>query len=391
MIKFIKKIINSEFLPVSEVRKLKVYLVMLFLFVITLVTIPISFIFEYSLPVRIIALAIFVLTYSLSFVLVKLNKFFTAIQLTIIYSIALTIFYTRGISSFYAYIFFFITLTIIVFYQEIYSYFVYGTLTLVLGILYTLSSSEGLVVVNDIRGSIYIYIAALALYYLVSFLQIINNEKLYTDLNLEWVKLNHVNKNYQEDILFYLEEMRIDQNKTSLYEDLEFQKAVVEISKFVAQQILKDGKEIVNIVDLYVYIHEKGLDAILNNKEVSIALKRNANMLGKYLLNENSDMLSLLISFYLTQQPTDKYDKDRYNYRLNQITEHTDEQFLAFALIYFYLDNEINYGFRWNNQSKLTKVEDIFLNHDLSKYFSSELITFYLENQSLFEKYAKNN
>jgi len=391
MIKFIRKILNSEFLPVSEVRRLKVYVVMFFLFLITLVTVPLSFFLDYSSLMKIISLVLFALFYFLSILLVRFNKIFTAIQLTIIYSIALTLFYAQGISSFYAYVFFYITLTIIIFYQELYSYFIYGTITLILGVFYTLSNTAGLVVLNDVSGSVYIYIAGLVIYYLVSFIQIINNEKLYADMNLEWVHLNQLNSNYQEDILYYLEDIRADLQKSPLYEDLEFQKAAFELSDFIAQQILKDGKEIVNLIDLYVYIHEKGLDSILNNNEISTAMKKSANVLGKYLINENSDMFSMIISFYLSFKNTKDYDINRYNYSLNSFVEANDEQFIAFVLIYLYLYQEVIGVSKWQKLSSDEELNDVFDRIDMHEFFSNELIAFYHDNQELFKKYTKKN
>jgi hypothetical protein len=392
MVKFFKKILNSEFLPVNEVRRLKVHVVMGFLFVITLITIPFSFFFNYSTLYQILSLAAFGLFYLLIFIFVRFKKIFTAIQVSIIYSLLLTVFYTQGISSFYAYIFFYITLTIIVFYQEIYSYFIYGTATVVLCIIYTLTYSEGLAIVNDVSGSMYVYIAGLVIYYLVSFAQIINNEKLYADMNLEWVRTNNFNSNNQDDLLNFIEDIRAGMNESHIFEDLEFQKCTMELSQFIAEQILKDGKQIVNLIDLYIYIHEKGLESILKNDEISVALKKNANILGKYLLNENTDMFSMIISFYLKFHHTDEYDINRYNYKVENITSLTDEQFIAFCLIYLYLKDELLEGDKWNTiKSEETDIEEVFAKIDLTEFFSDQLIAFYHDNIELLRKHTKKH
>ena len=392
MIKFFKKILNSEFLPVSEVRRLKVHVVMGFLFIITLITIPFSFFFNYSTLYQILSLAAFGIFYLLIMIFVKFKKIFTAMQVSIVYTLLLTIFYTRGISSFYAYIFFYITLTIIVFYQEIYSYFIYGTATLVLGIIYTLNYSQGLMIVNDVFGSMYIYIAGLVIYYLVSFAQIINNEKLYADMNLEWVRTNNFNSNNQDELLDFIEDIRAGMSDSQIFEDLEFQKCTMELSQFIAEQILKDGKQIVNLLDLYIYIHEKGLESILKNDEVSIALKKNANILGKYLINQNTDMFSMIISFYLKFHETDEYDINRYNYNIENITSLTDEQFIAFCLIYLYLQDELLEGARWNSlKSEGTDIEEVFAKIDLTEFFSDQLIAFYHDNKDLLRKHTKKH
>ena len=101
-------------------------------------------------------------------------------------------------------------MTIIISYQEIYSYFIYGILTLALGFTYTLSYSQGDMILQDVQGAIYIYLAGLVIYYLVSFVQIVNNEKLYADMNIAWVKLNNINSNYQDELLYFIEDIRSD-------------------------------------------------------------------------------------------------------------------------------------------------------------------------------------
>lgn len=392
MIDFIRKILNSEFLPMSEVRKLKVHVVMMFLFIITLITIPFSFFLDYSLLVKILSLVAFVLFYAICILMVRLNKIFTAIQITMIYSVLLTVFYTQGISSFYAYIFFYITLTIIIFYQEIYSYFLYASITLTLGIFYTFSYREGLVVISDVLGSVYIYVAGLVIYYIVSFIQILTNEKLYADMNLEWVKLNAINSNYHDEILYHLEDIRADLQESPLYEDLEFQKAAFELSEFIAQQITKDGKDIVNLIDLYIYIHERGLDAILNNEEISIAMKKTSNILGRYLLNENSDMFSMIISFYLKFRKTDEYQIDRYDYSINKITDLNDEQIIAFCLTYMYLYDELAENKQWHKIEDISlEIAGVFENIELEEFFTERLIAFYQDNLDLIKKHLKKN
>ncbi len=392
MINFIRKILNSEFLPMSEVRKLKVHVVMLFLFVITLITIPFSFFLDYSLLVKVLSLVAFALVYGLCILMVRLNKIFTAIQITMIYSILMTVFYTQGISSFYAYIFFYITLTIIIFYQEIYSYFIYASITLTLGIFYTFSYREGLVVISDVLGSVYIYVAGLVIYYIISFIQILTNEKLYADMNLEWVKLNSINSNYHDEILYHLEDIRADLQESPLYENLEFQKAAFELSEFIAQQIIKDGKDIVNLIDLYIYIHERGLEAILNNEEISVAMKKTSNILGRYLLNENSDMFSMIISFYLKFRKTDEYKFDRYDYSITKITDLNDEQIIAFCLTYFYLYDELAENKQWHKIEDISQeMADVFEKIDLEEFFSERLIAFYKDNLELIKKYVKKN
>ena len=55
---FLNKVFNTEFLPMSEVRKIKVWLVMGFLTILTIITIPYSAFFDYSLAMKIITISV---------------------------------------------------------------------------------------------------------------------------------------------------------------------------------------------------------------------------------------------------------------------------------------------------------------------------------------------
>ncbi len=389
MKEFIRKVFNTEFLPMSEVRKIKVWLVMGFLLFLTIITIPYSTFFDYSLAMKIITISGLFVLYGVMVLLVRFEKLIGAIQISMIYSILIMLYYTQGVSSFYAYIFFYISLTIIIFYQELFSYLVYGTIVLVLGVYYTLAFQEGLVTATDITGSVYVYMTVLILFYIVNLIIMLHNEKVYTDLNYEWVKMNYVIRNYQDDILYYLEDIRQDAHVSPMYEDLEFQKAANELSQFIAEQILKDGKEIINLMDLYVYIHERGLEQILENTEISVAMKKISNMLGKYLLNENTDMFSMIINFYIRFQETDEYQENRYSYKINDLTKYNDEQIIAFCLIYCNLSHEIEKNREWNQieRTEEKQEEDIFTNIELSEFFSSKVIAFYNDNYEMIVKY----
>ncbi len=390
---FLRRVFDTEFLPMSEVRKIKVVLVMAFLLIITALTIPFSLFFDYSTGITILILAIFLVVYGLMFVLIQLNKILPAIQLSILYSIGLTLFYTQGTSAFYAYLFFYIALTIVIFYQELYSYLSYGTIITVLGVLYIISHQGGLVLAQDTPGSMYIYILIWVLFYFVFLVQILYNEKLYTDMNYDWVKLNHVIDRYQEDIYIYLDELRKKNKNPLMYEDLDFQKTVDELIVFIGEQTKESGKEITNIFDLYLYIHEKGLDRILENEEVSVSMKKTANRLNKYLLNQRTDMFSMIVNFFSKFRETEKYKPNRYDYSLKKLAAKGDEQVIALAMIYHYLACEVTGKDEWDQMKRIMTEEEIyklFTGIDSEEFLTPTQIAFFKENYDLFVKYLGN-
>ena len=257
-----------------------------------------------------------------------------------------------------------------------------------MGIYYTITFKNALIIDNDIYGSLYIYVAGLVIFYIINLIHILHNEKLYTDMNFEWVKMNNIVSNYQKDILYHLENLRKDAHESPIYENLEIQKAAFELSQFIAEQILKDGKEIVNMIDLYIYIHEKGLDNIINNEEISIPMKKTANSLKKYLFYENSDMFSMIINFYIKFRDVETYNENRYNYNLNSISELNDEQVIAFCLVYSYLKYEQDKHNKWQNAERISEdYKNIFANINMEEFFADHIIAFYNDNREMFEEY----
>jgi hypothetical protein len=119
-------------------------------------------------------------------------------------------------------------------------------------------------------------------------------------------------------------------------------------------------------------------------------MKKKANILGKYLLNKNTDMFSMLISFYLKYQKTEQYHENRYQYHLDSITNFMDEQIIGFTLIYIYLHDEMSMTEEWKTINlKGTSLNSIFAKIDLHEFFSDTLIDFYLENMEKFKNTLK--
>ncbi len=390
MREFLRRVLNTEFLPMSEVRRIKVSLVMIFLLVMTAVTIPFSIFLDYKTETKIIVIALLLVFFLIMVFSIRWNKSMLAMNLTIIYSVALTLFYTLGSATLYAYLFFYITLVIIIFYQEIFAYLAYGGLVLLFGVFYTIIHQDGLALANDIPGSVYIYIAFLVVFYFVFFIQIFLNEKFYTDLNYEWVQMNHVVDRYQDHILFYMDIIRKEMKESAFFEDLDFQKAADELSAFIYEQYNQSGKDIVNVLDLYLYIHERGIEKILENEEFSVSTKKIANRLNKYLLDQRTEMFSMIINFHTKFRESSPYKENRYLYDIESITPETDEQIIAIALIYLYLSNEIVGLNEWEEMSKVLTSEEIdalFLSPEMESFMSSNHLGFFKDNYELFKEH----
>lgn len=380
--KLFATIMNTEFLPMNDVRKLKIFVIFIFLTIFTMITIPVSMVLDYAFWLKTVFISGFVIALILTYILLRFNKMFMAMQVTIIQAVLFMIYYTQGVTSFYAYLLFYIVLTIIAFYQEVYSYFIYGSFVTFVGVYYILTEGQGLLLEEDLVGAIYVYVVGLGLYYIVNFVYILINEKSYNEMNLEWINFKRINDGIQEDIFNYMEAIRRANGTPPIYEEQEFQEAVSEISEFISKQILKDGTEIKNVVELYFYMHEVGFKTILDNDDISVNMRKATDSLKKYMINDNSDLFSMLISLNHKDFPSDIHTEDL---NINTLTEELDEQLIAFALIYTYITHGLYQRSEWShmNDESLKDLEDF----DFELFFDDHILAFYQDNQALIEKY----
>lgn len=304
-------------------------------------------------------------------------------QITIIQSVFFMVYYTQGITSFYAYLLFYIVLTIIAFYQEIYSYFVFSTFVTVLGIFYIFNDGDSLLINNDLPGAIYIYITGLILYYLVNFAFILINEKSYSEMNLEWIHDKKTNDSMQKDIFNFMQAIKRIQGDPPIYEDNDFQAAVTETSEFIAKQILKDGSEIKNISDLYFYIHEIGYQKILDNQNISLNMRKTTVNLKKYMVNDHSDLFSIMINFVLRHK---KPNIDIDDLNLSNLNINKDEKLIVFAMIYVYMTHNLYQSSSWNKFEVDMNTKKV-IDFDFEPFFDDQTIAFFQDNIEIIKKY----
>ncbi|HKL47154.1 MAG TPA: hypothetical protein VJ878_00665, partial [Candidatus Izemoplasmatales bacterium] len=161
------------------------------------------------------------------------------------------------------------------------------------------------------------------------------------------------------------------------------QKAIHDTSEFIAKQIMKDGSEIENLVDLYFYIHEKGYQSILDNQDISVNMRKTTLALKKYMINDNSDLFSMIINFSLKDYPS-KIHMDEL--KVDQLTNHKDERLIAFALIYVYIANNLHQSSQWNildDDQKQKALEDF----NFEPFFDDYTMAFFQDNIDIIKKY----
>jgi len=200
----------------------------------------------------------------------------------------------------------------------------------------------------------------------------------------------HIIDKYQDDTTAYIEEIRKQKHQDPLFENVDFQKAVNEISVFIYEQFREKGKEITNVLDLYIYIHEKGIDHIMASDELSVATKKVANRLYRYLLNRRSNMVSIIMNFYTRFHPTEGYKNNRYEYAIDALAEGNDEKIIAMALMYTYLTNEVTKADEWGQMTQKMSHEEIydfFTSFEMSEFLNDAQIEFFKDNAELFKEH----
>ena len=390
MKRIINSIRNSEFLTFSEVLRLKVAIVTLFLAILSVISIPLSSFNGFNLNENVVAGVVlaFLLFTTILFTAVNLNRF--AMHLSVISFLVLTVFYTEGSNQFYGFIMFFVSLTVIIFYQDIATYLIYGFVVTGYGVLYILREGSNIVGINSINPeiSMYTYLVVLVGFFLVFLIQFLVSDNIYEKMNNEWVRMNKILGKYQEFTLQHLKEMIEENSAEPIYKNIKFQQTVSELSLFVNEFFEEDAKNITEVVEYYFFLHEQDVEEIVDNKNLSITARKYASQLRKYLLNKKSELVSILFDFSTMFSKDKKYTDTRYEYNLNKLFKDRIDKMLSLAILYKYLKTEITQFDKWGNvQRKLTHQEivELFQSKEFREFISYEQVNFFLDNEELFD------
>lgn len=386
------RIRNSEFLTFSEVLRLKVSIVTVFLAIFIGLTIPLSSFSEFSLEedVFIPLLLVFLVLLSALLLLVNLNRF--AMHISIIATVALTWYFNIGVIQFYSYIMFFVTLTIIIFYQDILTYLLYGGIATGIGVYYIILQGSQIIGSNtlDAAVSTQTYLVILIGFYLVFLIQFLISDNIYEKMNNEWVRMNKVLERYQDFSFQNLKEMLEENDTEPIYRTRKFQQTVSELSIFINEFFEKDASKIAEVVEYYFFLHDQEVETIVENKEASILARKYAAQFDKYLINKRTELVSMLFDFATLFKPSENYHDKRYKYHLDELFTDRIDKLLALAIIYKYLKTEITQFDKWGNVKRILNHEEItelITSKDFREFISYEQVNFYLDNQELFEKH----
>lgn len=386
------KIFNSEFLTFNEVLRLKVSVVTIFLFIFVVLSIPLSSFDIFHIDIDIILPIGFISLLVLTVLFTFLNQNRIAMHFSIYTIVGLTIFYVSGSNYFYGYVLFFVSLTIIIFYQDIYTYLIYGGAVTTYGVIYIYQNGIDIMGTNSasLEMSNLTYQSVLVGFYIVFLIQFIVSDNIYEGLNNEWVRMNKVLEKYQDYTMEFCREIAIDEDEKELFLDPKFQKTVNEISVFINEFFEDEGSSIGETVEFYFFLHSQKVEELLEDQNVGYVTRKYIEEFSKYLINNRSELMSILFDFSTILKSNRSFDVKRYEYNIDNLVDNKIDKLLGLAILYKYLRTEATQYDKWGKITKVfthKEITELFISKDFREFISFEQSNFYLDNQELFKEY----
>lgn len=389
----IRTIRNSEFLTFNEVLKLKVLIINLFLMVFVLLSIPLDTVDEFGWSINIIIPIVFFGSVIVTFLLSLVNFNRVAMHLSIITVMGLTYYYITGTDYLFTYILFFVSLTVIIFYQDMITYLLYGGVLTLYGLFYISTNGEELVGFfsnTSIEVSSLTYQVIFIGFYFVFLIQFLISDNIYEKLNNEYVRMSKTLERYQDFSHSHLVEFIDKMDASPVYKNKNFQQAVNELAVFVNEFFEEEGTEITEVVEFYFFIHDADIDDVIKDEDISSIARKYASELRKYILNKRTELVSILFDFATLFKGEDEYEEKRYVYNIDKLFKNRLDKILALVILYKYLKTEITQYDRFGHINRVLTHDEItimFTSKEFREFISFEQVNFYIDNQEIFEKY----
>ena len=385
-----QKLRNSEFLSLTELLKLKIILVLIFLLIFGGISVPVAALEGFSLDVRLFAPMLFVILFILSLISLLVNKVRLSMHSTIYSIIALTIYYTESAYYFYGFLLIFISLTVMIFYQDIYTYVVYGGGLTLYGLYYISIRGDFLLAMHEsnVFLSNLIYQFILAVFFIVYLMYFVLSDNMYEFLNNEYFKKNEMVKKQRKYCLKYINEINEKNGQQPIYETVKFQKVVSEMGVFINEFLEKKGENILETIEFYFFLHQQNIESVLNSSSATSLTKKYTNQLSKYLLSRDSEIYA--IQFDVINRFKKGYSEinKRYETRVNEIYKNTSNRIMALLIIYKLLRSESILYDKWGQIEKSythEEIKELFQKKEVRQFLTYDDIRFFMQNEAYFE------
>ena len=385
---------TSETLSLSELLKLKVTFVLFFLLIFVVLTFPITIFEDFGLEIRFLLPVSFLVAYLLSVILMFYNKVRWSMHLTIIIFIALTVYFLSGGNQLFGYLFLFISLVIIVFYFDLYTYLLYGGLLTVYGVFYI--NQNGVFLMGDVSGNLVfsniVFQFVLIAFYLVLLLLFILSESTYEQLNRKYELVQNRMQTYINHMTIIIGSDFEKKNKKELHKCPDFQKVMNELSVFLSELLsIKKVDFIEEVVEFYFFIHDYDIEEITGKNPNSTSSKY-AKEFSKYLIKEDSILLRVYYNVLTQLIQASKIDKKRYETNIETLFSNQSNRIVALAMIYKYLRSEKTQIDKWGKIEKSYSHDEILMllnSKPYREFFTFEDVNFIINHQDLFEKHFR--
>ena len=311
-----------------------------------------------------------------------------------IYAFAvMTVFYALGSNPIYGVLLFFVSLTIIIFYQDIYTYIIYGGALTIYALVYISYNSLALMAPDAVSetASTFIYQGAIFGFYLVFLIYFVISENTYDELNNQYVETQHSIEKLINHMMYYLDELNQRNEQPYLHENVQFQEKVKKTAEFLATLYPDKNLEIKKFTDFYFYLHQQNIETILlQHKGDTIA--KYTKELSKFLMNQSGDLMKVIVLSLgrLETSSIHENTSERYNYSLSRMFSSRVNKIIAISYLYHYLRLEKTQMDKWGRYEDALSRDQIesLLSSSLSRQvLSFDDANFMLENKDLLEKY----
>lgn len=386
------KIRNSEFLSHNEILSIKITFLLIALFLVSAVSIPFSLIVTATTVIQIIVPGAFAITYVIAWVLLLSNAPRTAMHFSILSFFILMGSFLSFSNPIYIYLVVFAILSVIIYYQEGFPFFVYGTLLTLFGIAYMLFNVDlfgGASTQTSETLQIIIYQVTLFIFYVYFLLYFINSEVANERYYREFLSSKTYTQQYLENIV-RLKAAKIEaDDSVPVYETPSFQQALTEIATFLGEMNGHPAKEMQELVEFYMVLHDLDIDEAMSNKSLKYKTKETMRQLKKYLLNANNEFTEL--AYELLAQTYQGLDSNILDYEtsLESILRFETDRIIAGAMIYRYLKQEVTQTDKWGRVAESLDhgdIKAIYQSPAIKEYFSDRDIGVFLDNEDIYKK-----
>jgi len=386
------KIRNSEYLSDNEYLAIKVSIILVILTILGVVFIPINVILSAQTWIQIFIPLSYIATFTISLGAFLSNKPRLSMHFSLYALFILGSSYFTFSSAIYIYLLIFAILSVIIYYQDAYTFFSYGSILTIFGIAYMFFNIDELSILSFQSTDslqIIIYQATLISFYVFFMLYFVNSEIANERFIGEYNRSKAYTKKYFEKIIALKKAILEKEEDDWLHNKSAFQQSVIEIATFMGEINGYSAKKLQELAEFYIYLHDIDIEDALKNKNLKDQTRSYIIQLKKYLINKNNEFMNLSYDLAVQDSIGLSEQDETLDSNLGEIFEVDYDRILAFVIIYKFLKNDVSQLDKWNRFTtplEHNEIKDILESIEATKFFTKTELSFFLDNEELFKK-----